>query len=256
MPNAQAQRALILQTYARAGLSPQERPTDRCQYFEAHGTGTQAGDPQEAAAIHASFFGPESVADPLDRLFVGSIKTVVGHTEATAAAQSKDRSVCRSPMCSNGVCSVAGGPRGLSSQSLGELVWFGGANVHVVLESYTARQITPSHNLPSSLPFVFSAASERTLTSVLESYATFLREHAAVSLPSLAVSMWTRRSAHRHRLTLIARSVEELQDHIDKELSRRATGTPSSIVSRPSSRPRRVLGVFTGQGGQWPQMGL
>ncbi|KAH1303021.1 Non-reducing polyketide synthase pyr2, partial [Aspergillus fumigatus] len=84
MPNAQAQHALILQTYARAGLSPQERPTDRCQYFEAHGTGTQAGDPQEAAAIHASFFGPESVADPLDRLFVGSIKTVVGHTEATA----------------------------------------------------------------------------------------------------------------------------------------------------------------------------
>ncbi|KAH1786665.1 Non-reducing polyketide synthase pyr2 [Aspergillus fumigatus] len=280
MPNAQAQQALILQTYARAGLSPQERPTDRCQYFEAHGTGTQAGDPQEAAAIHASFFGPESVADPLDRLFVGSIKTVVGHTEATAGLAGLIKAslslqhgmivpnllmqqlnpkieafaahLCVPTECVPWPAVPEGCPRRASVNSFG----FGGANVHVVLESYTARQITPSHNLPSSLPFVFSAASERTLTSVLESYATFLREHAAVSLPSLAVSMWTRRSAHRHRLTLIARSVEELQDHIDKELSRRATGTPSSIVSRPSSRPRRVLGVFTGQGVQWPQMGL
>ncbi|EAW20415.1 non-reducing polyketide synthase pyr2 [Aspergillus fischeri NRRL 181] len=280
MPNARAQQSLILKTYARAGLSPQDRPADRCQYFEAHGTGTQAGDPQEAAAIHASFFGPESVADPLNRLYVGSIKTVVGHTEATAGLAGLIKAslslqhgmivpnllmqqlnpkieafaaqLCIPTECVPWPALPEGCPRRASVNSFG----FGGANVHVILESYTSRQINPSHNLPSSLPFVFSAASERTLTSVLESYATFLREHAAVSLLSLAVSVWTRRSVHRHRLTLIARSVEELQDHIDTELSRRATGKPSSIVSRSSSRPRRVLGIFTGQGVQWPQMGL
>ncbi|GFF73944.1 polyketide synthase-nonribosomal peptide synthetase [Aspergillus lentulus] len=280
MPNAKAQQSLILKTYARAGLSPQERPADRCQYFEAHGTGTQAGDPQEAAAIHASFFGPECVADPPNRLYVGSIKTVVGHTEATAGLAGLIKAslslqhgmivpnllmqqlnpkieafaaqLCIPTECVPWPALPEGYPRRASVNSFG----FGGANVHVVLESYTSREINPSHNLPSSLPFVFSAASERTLTSVLESYATFLREHAAVSLLSLAVSMWTRRSAHRHRLTLIAHSVEELQDQIDTELSRRATGKPSSIVSRSISRPRRVMGIFTGQGAQWPQMGL
>lgn len=40
MPNAEAQAALIATTYRRAGLDPRD-PRDRCQYFEAHGTGTK-----------------------------------------------------------------------------------------------------------------------------------------------------------------------------------------------------------------------
>lgn len=42
MPSASAQAALIKSTYARAGLDPTNEH-DRCQYFEAHGTGTKAG---------------------------------------------------------------------------------------------------------------------------------------------------------------------------------------------------------------------
>lgn len=52
------------------------------------GTGTPAGDPQEAEAIATAFFGHEQGArsDGNERapLFVGSAKTVVGHTEGTA----------------------------------------------------------------------------------------------------------------------------------------------------------------------------
>lgn len=43
MPSAAAQTALIRETYAKAGLDYRSK-TDRPQYFEAHGTGTQAGD--------------------------------------------------------------------------------------------------------------------------------------------------------------------------------------------------------------------
>jgi hypothetical protein len=81
MPSSTSQANLIRQTYARAGLSVDE---DRCQYFEAHGTGTQAGDPQEAGAIHQAFFSNKAIKDPNDVLYVGSIKTVIGHTEGTA----------------------------------------------------------------------------------------------------------------------------------------------------------------------------
>ena len=87
------QTTLIRDTYARAGLDPTKR-SDRCQYFEAHGTGTPAGDPQEAAAIYDAFFpnkktddGNEATDDGFDGediLYVGSVKTVVGHTEGTA----------------------------------------------------------------------------------------------------------------------------------------------------------------------------
>ncbi|KAL8801632.1 MAG: hypothetical protein Q9182_004317 [Xanthomendoza sp. 2 TL-2023] len=78
VPNSDAQSSLIRQTYERAGLdlrNPQHHP----QFFEAHGTGTKTGDPKEAAAIQSCFGGQGDNDSPL---YVGSIKTVIGHTEA------------------------------------------------------------------------------------------------------------------------------------------------------------------------------
>ena len=43
----------------------------------------QAGDPQEAEALREAFFGYGDT-DPDDVLYVGSVKTVIGHTEGTA----------------------------------------------------------------------------------------------------------------------------------------------------------------------------
>lgn len=74
---------VIRDCYKRAGLDLRN-PEDRPQYFEAHGTGTTAGDPIEAEAISSAFF-PNGGADNLPSpLFVGSVKTVIGHTEGTA----------------------------------------------------------------------------------------------------------------------------------------------------------------------------
>ncbi|KAK4120609.1 ketoacyl-synt-domain-containing protein [Parathielavia appendiculata] len=86
MPNWKAQSQLIQDTYQRAGLDP-NAPEDRCQYFEAHGTGTSAGDPNEARAIEDAFFGrdKDSTTTPSDnKLVVGSVKTIIGHTEGAA----------------------------------------------------------------------------------------------------------------------------------------------------------------------------
>ena len=52
------------------------------QFFEAHGTGTQAGDPKEAAAIHDCF--GQHIASSDNPLYVGSVKTVIGHLEGCA----------------------------------------------------------------------------------------------------------------------------------------------------------------------------
>lgn len=48
------------------------------------GTGTQAGDPKEASAIATTFFPPEYDHSNRPKLFVGSVKTVIGHTEGCA----------------------------------------------------------------------------------------------------------------------------------------------------------------------------
>ena len=64
-------------------------PAHRPQFFECHGTGTLAGDAAEAEAISSAFFpntanaGTGPGACP-QRLVVGSIKSIIGHTEGTA----------------------------------------------------------------------------------------------------------------------------------------------------------------------------
>ena len=74
MPSQEAQRSLIQSTYREVKLDPSE--TD---FFEAHGTGTQAGDRVEAEALS---FALDTPSRPLQKpLFVGSVKTLVGHTE-------------------------------------------------------------------------------------------------------------------------------------------------------------------------------
>ncbi|CAO2654476.1 Nn.00g112090.m01.CDS01 [Neocucurbitaria sp. VM-36] len=79
-PNPISQAMLIRQTYARAGLSL--LPT---RYFEAHGTGTPVGDPIEASAIGEVFNKVRSVEDAL---YIGSVKSNIGHTEGASGLAS------------------------------------------------------------------------------------------------------------------------------------------------------------------------
>jgi len=59
-PSRKAQENLIRETYRKAGLS-----MAHTRYFEAHGTGTPAGDPREAQAIGTAFQKYRSKEDPL-----------------------------------------------------------------------------------------------------------------------------------------------------------------------------------------------
>lgn len=84
MPSPVAQMRLMRETYARAGLDL-NNINHRPQYFEAHGTGTKAGDPVEAEAIYNTFFNNDITAPAkVNTLYVGSIKTIIGHTEGSA----------------------------------------------------------------------------------------------------------------------------------------------------------------------------
>lgn len=62
--------------YRGAGLDPKETG-----YVEAHGTGTKVGDPIEAAALHNVFNEGRTARSPL---FVGSVKSNIGHLEAAS----------------------------------------------------------------------------------------------------------------------------------------------------------------------------
>ncbi|MBY0329496.1 MAG: polyketide synthase, partial [Acetobacteraceae bacterium] len=75
LPSGAAQQALIESALAEAGVAP-----ERLSYFEAHGTGTAAGDPIEAAAIGGAI-GRARLAAGAGALPIGSAKSNIGHTE-------------------------------------------------------------------------------------------------------------------------------------------------------------------------------
>ncbi|KAI8237061.1 Highly reducing polyketide synthase alt5 [Colletotrichum sp. SAR 10_99] len=76
MPTAEAQSSLMNRLYTEAGLDP-----GATRYFEAHATGTAVGDPIEMSAINSVFSKRLSAENPM---YVGSVKTNVGHLEGAA----------------------------------------------------------------------------------------------------------------------------------------------------------------------------
>ncbi len=74
-PNPEAQQRLIQQVLGVSGLNPSD-----IGYIEAHGTGTPVGDPAEFNSI-AAVFGERQSSSPL---WVGSVKTNIGHCEAAS----------------------------------------------------------------------------------------------------------------------------------------------------------------------------
>lgn len=87
LPSVDAQVALMRKTYQSAGL-----PVSNTAYVEAHGTGTKAGDPVELEAIGRAIAQARKL-DSDTAVIVGSGKSSIGHTEASAGLASIVRSV-------------------------------------------------------------------------------------------------------------------------------------------------------------------
>jgi len=77
-PSPTSQEAAIRDAYASAGISD----FTQTAYFECHGTATKVGDPIEASAIAKVFGRAREVEDPL---YVGAVKTNIGHSGASSA---------------------------------------------------------------------------------------------------------------------------------------------------------------------------
>ncbi|KAK2006230.1 ketoacyl-synt-domain-containing protein [Colletotrichum eremochloae] len=282
MPNASAQEALIRQVYERAGLNV-NKPEDRCQYFEAHGTGTPAGDPQEAKAISSAFFSQRQRADDEEPLYVGSIKTVIGHTEGTAgiagvikASQAiqhghlvpnmllNELSPRVAPFCTDlrvvtkqqeWPALKANQPRRVSVNSFG----FGGTNAHVILESYVPEykypvKATPDVSTHCLAPITLSANSDVSLKASMESLGQYLKNNPNVQVQDLAWTLLKKRSNLQVRHTIPATNIQGVCEALERDAPKVQGKQTIAINSDVRTKPQ-VLGVFTGQGAQWPGMG-
>ena len=76
VPNGAAQERVIEAALSRAGIRPAE-----VDYLEAHGTGTEVGDPIELQAAGTAYGKGRAPNSPL---LIGSVKTNIGHLESAA----------------------------------------------------------------------------------------------------------------------------------------------------------------------------
>ncbi|KAI4952622.1 Type I Iterative PKS [Alternaria rosae] len=270
-PSSEAQAKATRAAYANAGITN----LSATGYIEMHGTGTQAGDPQEVKGVASVFSSSRPENAPL---IMGSIKSNVGHSEPAAGISGLMKaimSVEKGKIPGNPTFidpnpnidfegsrvratrytipwPAQSGPRRASVNSFG----YGGSNAHVIIDQVPEEKKNfvssigdgfedlLADDLAVSRPHVllFSANDE---TSI-KVYTASLRKHlldprTTVDLPGLAYTLSERRSRHFHRGYIVA-----------KDLS---MDSNAIAYGKKTSDAPRIGFIFTGQGAQWSQMG-
>ncbi|KOS23077.1 Nonribosomal peptide synthetase 14 [Escovopsis weberi] len=270
LPNSYAQEALIRSTYEKAGLDPLHT-----QYFEAHGTGTAAGDPLETRAIGAVFApGREQP------LYVGSVKTNVGHLEGASGLAGVIKTTMalekglippnmhfRTPNpkidFENWKIAVPTEmmqwrvPEGIARRASINSFGYGGTNAHVVLEEYQCEEgqlgikaFEPIANGVHFRPYLVPLTSHSSKAGELseETLARYLRD-SHVGIADLAYSLsHPRRTMHQQRSFVVANDTAALVEQL-------SAPRPAAPWTVSKSAVPRLGFIFTGQGAQWHAMG-
>ncbi|KAI0538759.1 putative polyketide synthase [Xylaria digitata] len=263
-PDLEAQRNLIRACYDRAGIRP-----DETAFVEAHGTGTKVGDLTEANAIGTIFGQGRPKNQPL---YLGSVKTNLGHTEAASGLAgiikaTKSLEFRQIPPSINFekpnpeinfeglrlqvpqklIDWPSTGVRRVSVNNFG----YGGTNTHVILEEADhwrpkTNGVNGVHDGLTRKLFILSARDEAATTRLAANMNEFLQRSTDLRLNDLAFTLGQRRSKFNWSVAVSAESAEELTSALsDKSLKPVQT----------NSRVPRLGFVFNGQGAQWYAMG-
>ncbi|AEV86965.1 polyketide synthase [Actinoplanes sp. SE50] len=261
-PSGAAQRQVIRQALANAGLT-----ADQVDAVDAHGTGTTLGDPIEARALIAAY-GPGRDAD--HPLWLGSVKSNIGHTQAAggAAALIKMIMAMRHDLLPRTLHVDAPTPNVDWSAGTVRLLteatpWprrdrprragvsgFGisGTNAHVIIEEPAAvpEPERPAAPVPPVLPIALAARGDAARRAQAERLLTVLDDDAAPDLTDLARALLTGRAALPQRAVVVAADAGEAR----RGLRAIAAGEPDPAVVTGVARDARLAYLFTGQGAQ------
>ena len=263
-PNGLSQQRVLRQALTRADVPP-----STVQYVEAHGTGTSLGDPIEMHAIRAVYGDPRSHDDPL---FVGSVKTNIGHLEAAAGIASLIKAAMSlrartilpnlhfsrwNPEIALGdtpiriPTSTAAWPDVAIPRAAVSAFGFGGTNVHVVLEAPPPELVTSDAQTEAptrAVPLMLSARTPDALRVMAQRYRRQLEGQDRHQARNLAFTAAVGRDQFGERLGVSGRSADELCAQLDTWLAAGASST------RSVRQPARVAFLYTGQGAQYAGM--
>jgi acyl transferase domain-containing protein len=266
MPSGAAQEAMLRQAYAQAGVDPHE-----VAYVEAHGTGTAVGDPIEANAIGGVLGAGR---DPQTPLWLGSIKTNVGHLEPGAGVAGllkllltlRERTVFpnlnfRAPNPDIAFDSLrlrvateltplpAGPPLIGGVNSFG----FGGTNGHLVLQAPAAAAPAPATGPADATGphlLLTSARSEPALRELAGALASYL-DRSPHDTASVCAALFAQRTAFPYRLAQVGHDRGGLSAGLRAYCEQTGDGGPRTARIPDGQDTQPVVFVFSGQGPQW-----
>lgn len=278
-PRTQGQQRAMQRTYGRTGVSPAT-----LGLYEAHGTGTVAGDRAELETIATVLSAAQ--ASP-NTCVLGSVKSLIGHTKATAgvaglvkaalalyyrvrpghggvtqplpALVDPDSPVCLLPEAQPWLSS-SNHPRRAGVSAFG----FGGTNFHGLLEEYPSTVPTPlgGDYWPQEL-LVWRSRTGETLLADLQHLQRELDAGAAPALRDLAYTCAQRfeTATGDASLAIVSADLQELrtalQTAIDQLQGKTTVPLPPFLhlnLETPAAPPQ-VAFLFPGQGSQYPHMG-
>ncbi len=274
-PLPKGQKRALRRAYAQAGFAPSE-----VQLLEAHGTGTVAGDKAELETIIGLLDG---MGVPSRSVAIGSVKTLIGHTKATAGIAGlikvakglhhrvlPPHALVKSP---NPAFRAEGTPLFLSQSPRPWIVaddckrragvsafGFGGTNFHVALEEYAdSAQALPSVDVGEDLvPFAFAEESRAGLADAVKRLVALMDKMPDAPLADLSAA--TLGASGSHRLAWVARSRADLAALVSAALEfLTGSGGAAPAGMFHSDAPALLSGgklafLFSGQGAQYPDM--
>lgn len=257
VPSGPSQEQVIRQALKNAGLPP-----EAIDYIEAHGTGTSLGDPIEIGAL-GNIFGKR-------RLRVGSVKTNIGHLEASAGIASAIKVILALrhgaipphlnlktpnpliPWAETGVevptqlapwvPSTRERIAGISSFG------FSGTNVHMIFGEAPAVPAVESAAAAGTQLLCLSARNDEALRALAQRWVAGPLARDDAPLADLCAGALALRHAFPQRLAIAAADAAEARRQL-AEFAASGAGT----ASVPGGL--RVAFLFTGQGAQYAGMG-
>ncbi len=258
-PSIEGQAEVIRMAHLAAEVEPES-----ISFIEAHGTGTNMGDPVEVEALKQAF-------NTSKRRFcaLGSIKTNIGHLDTAAGVAGFIKTVLalnhkllpaslhfENP---NAKIDFENSPFYVNSESR---EWqngkyplragvssfgIGGTNAHVILEE--APKLDPSSSGRPWQVLTLSARSESALNTMSRNLLHFLETHNDVNLADVAYTLQVGRKSFEHRRMFLA-------PDISNAIAILKSSAAESFYDSYSRSEKRVVFLFPGQGAQYLNMGL
>jgi len=261
-PGVNGQAEVIAMAQALADVSP-----ETIRYIEAHGTGTELGDPIEVAALTQVF---RASTDKVGFCRIGSVKSNIGHLDSAAGVTG----FIKAALClyheqippslhfetPNSKIDFANNPfrvntelydwprddfprrAGVSSFGIG------GTNAHVVLEDAPARE--PCGPERSMHLLLLSARTDSALEAATSNLAGHLDTHPETELADAAHTLQAGRHTFDYRRIAVCESREDAIGVLTRRDPKRLLSSHQSAVDAS------IAFLFPGQGSQHASMSL